>query len=389
MSFPAGADDPDAYWRLLRDGADAIREFPADAPPSGWISPRIGARWGGFLDGVDGFDPQFFGISPREAIAMDPQQQLLLEVAWEAIEDAGQVKERLSGSRTGVYIGVCNTDYAWLQVEHDVPADVHSVTGSSSSVVAGRLSFLLDLQGPSLVVDTACSSATVALHLACQSLRGRECDMALAGGVNLILSPRSSLMISKLDALSPDGRCKTFDAAANGFVRGEGCGVVVLKRLSDALADRDRVLCLIRGSAVNQDGGSAGLTAPNVLAQEKLLREALSAARVSPLSVSYIEAHGTGTPLGDPMEIEALCEAYGGEGGACAIGSVKTNIGHLEAAAGVSGLIKVVLALRHEAILPHLHLAALNPASPSRARASSFPPRSGRGLPPASPAAPP
>ncbi len=361
--FPAGADDPDAYWRLLRDGTDAIREFPAERLPSGVdLSAHRGARWGGFLDGVDGFDPQFFGISPREAIAMDPQQRLVLEVAWEAIEDAGQVKERLSGSRTGVYIGVCNTDYAWLQVEHDVPADVHSVTGSSSSVVAGRLSFLLDLQGPSLVVDTACSSALVALHLACQSLRGRECDMALAGGVNLILSPRSSLMISKLDALSPDGRCKTFDAAANGFVRGEGCGVVVLKRLSDALADRDRVLCLIRGSAVNQDGGSVGLTAPNVLAQEKLLREALSAARVSPLSVSYIEAHGTGTPLGDPMEIEALCEAYGGAGGgACAIGSVKTNIGHLEAAAGISGLIKVVLALRHEAIPPHLHLKALNP----------------------------
>ncbi|XXY48825.1 SDR family NAD(P)-dependent oxidoreductase [Sorangium sp. So ce269] len=362
--FPGGADDPEAYWRLLRDGVDAIREVPADRWPGSPAAEGKGTRWGGFLDRVDGFDAAFFGIAPREAVAMDPQQRLLLEVSVEALENAGQPRARLRGSRTGVFVGVCSSDYAWLQAERGVDGDIYSVTGCSSSVVAGRLSYWLDLKGPSLSVDTACSSSLVALHLACRSLRERECDMAVAGGVNLILSPRSSYWLSKMDALSPDGRCRAFDAGANGFVRGEGCGVVVLKRLSDAERDGDPILALIRATAVNQDGASTGLTAPNVLSQQALIREALESARLSPALVGYIEAHGTGTPLGDPIEAEGLRETYGeprDDGRRCFIGSAKTNLGHLEAAAGAAGLIKVVLALRHEAVPPHLNFRALNP----------------------------
>ncbi|AKQ65466.1 Malonyl CoA-acyl carrier protein transacylase [Myxococcus hansupus] len=363
--FPGGANDPEAYWRLLSGGVDAVREVPADR----WLSStdaaeHKGTRWGGFLDRVDGFDPEFFGIAPREAVAMDPQQRLLLEVAWEALDDAGLPKTRLAGSRTGVFVGVCGNDYAMLQAERDVEGDVYSVIGCSNSVIAGRLSYLLDLRGPAMSVDTACSSSLVALHLASQSLRNRECDAALVGGVNLLLSQRPSSWLSKLTALSPDGRCRTFDSRANGFVRGEGCGVVVLKRLSDALAQGDNVIGVIRASAVNQDGGSTGLTTPNVLSQQALIREALATARVSPRDIGYVEAHGTGTPLGDPIEVEALRETYGArreDDTRCYLGSAKTNIGHLEAAAGIAGLIKVLLALRNEAIPKHLHFQALNP----------------------------
>ncbi|WP_437819494.1 SDR family NAD(P)-dependent oxidoreductase [Sorangium sp. So ce1078] len=363
--FPGGANDPEAYWRILRDGVDAVREVPPDRwRSSADAAEHKGTRWGGFLDRVDGFDPGFFGIAPREAVAMDPQQRLLLEVAWEAIEGAGLPRSRLAGTKTGVFVGVCGNDYAMLQAEAGVEGDIYSVVGCSNSALGGRLAYLLDLRGPTLSVDTACSSSLVALHLACQSLRGRECEIALAGGVNLILSPRPSFWMSKLSALSPDGRCRTFDAGANGFVRGEGCGVVVLRRLSDALADGDPILAVIRASAVNQDGSSTGLTAPNVLSQQALIREALAAAQVPPAAVGYVEAHGTGTPLGDPIETEALRETYGEprpSGLPCFLGSVKTNIGHLEAAAGVAGLIKAVLALRHEAIPRHLHFKALNP----------------------------
>ncbi|MCP3097313.1 SDR family NAD(P)-dependent oxidoreductase [Myxococcus sp. K15C18031901] len=363
--FPGGANDPEAYWRLLSEGVDAVREVPPDRWRSSTdAAEHKGTRWGGFLDRVDGFDPEFFGIAPREAVAMDPQQRLLLEVAWEALEDAGLPKARLAGSRTGVFVGVCGNDYAMLQAERDVAGDVYSVIGCSNSVIAGRLSYLLDLRGPAMSVDTACSSSLVALHLAAQSLRNRECDTALAGGVNLLLSQRPSTWLSKLTALSPDGRCRTFDSRANGFVRGEGCGVVVLKRLSDALAQGDDVVGVIRASAVNQDGGSTGLTTPNVLSQQALIREALVTARVSAADIGYVEAHGTGTPLGDPIEVEALRETYGArreDGSPCFLGSAKTNLGHLEAAAGVAGLIKVLLALRHEAIPRHLHFKALNP----------------------------
>ncbi|WP_437310875.1 SDR family NAD(P)-dependent oxidoreductase [Sorangium sp. So ce388] len=368
--FPGGADDPASYWRLLRDGVDAVTEVP----PSRWtpedtaaVDPgaagQLGVRWGAFLDQVDGFDADFFDISPREARLMDPQQRVLLEVAWEALESAGQDTARLGGSRTGVFVGVYNNDYAVLQLGSR-SSDANSVTGTINSVVAGRLSYLLDLQGPCLVVDTACSSSLVALHLACQSLRQGESSMALAAGVNLLLSPHASLMVARGQALAPDGRCKSFDARANGFVRGEGCGVVVLKRLSDALAAGDRVLALVRGSAVNQDGKSTGLTAPNVLAQQALLRQALADARLAPADVDHVEAHGTGTALGDPIEMEAIKAVYGrgrAEDRPCVVGAVKTNIGHLEAASGIAGVIKTVLALEHEAIPPLLHLRRPNP----------------------------
>jgi acyl transferase domain-containing protein/NADPH:quinone reductase-like Zn-dependent oxidoreductase/NAD(P)-dependent dehydrogenase (short-subunit alcohol dehydrogenase family)/acyl carrier protein len=374
--FPGGADNPEAFWRLLRDGVDAVTEVPSDRwdvdafyDPNPDTPGKTYSRWGGFLDRVDRFDARFFGISPREAVKMDPQQRLLLEVSWEALENAGQVPDRLVNSRTGVFIGSSNNDYLRLQMNlGDLTSiDAYTGTGSAASVSSGRLSYILGLQGPNMAVDTACSSSLVAVHLGCQSLRTKECDLALAGGVNLILSPESSIYFSKLRALSGDGRCKTFDAAANGYVQGEGCGVVVLKRLSDAEADGDGILAVIRGSAVNHDGRSSGLTVPNGLAQQAVIREALAAAGVEPAQVGCVEAHGTGTPLGDPIEIQALAAVMGKgrqEGRKLAVGSVKTNIGHLEAAAGIAGLIKMVLALEHKEIPPHLHANELNPHIP-------------------------
>ena len=370
--FPGGASTPEAFWRLLEGGLDAVTEVPADrwslpaAEDGEGVSPRARAvRWGAFLEGVDQFDPQFFGISPREAILLDPQQRLLLEVTWEALEHAGQVPERLAGSRAGVFVGMSTNDYATLCAAADPDAeDVYEMTGNGHCFPPGRLSYVLGLTGPSLTVDTACSSSLVAVHLACQSLRSGESSLALVAGVNLMLSPSLTEMLSMSGALSPDGRCKAFDAQANGFVRGEGCGVVVLKRLSDALSDGDRVLSLIRGSAVNQDGRSTGLTAPNVLSQQAMLRQALESAQVSAEDVGYIETHGTGTSLGDPIEFEALKAVLGEprrDGSPCVLGAVKTNVGHLEAAAGVAGLIKAVLALEHEAIPTNLHWRTLNP----------------------------
>ncbi|HEY3057491.1 MAG TPA: beta-ketoacyl synthase N-terminal-like domain-containing protein, partial [Chloroflexota bacterium] len=369
--FPGRVDGPREFWQLLRAGVDAVTAVPADrwdadayfdADPS--TPDRMTTRWGAFLNKVDCFDAAFFGISPREASAMDPQQRLLLEVACDALEDAGQDLHRLAGSPVGVFVGMYNTDYAQLQTAGGGVQDVYSALGSSPGVASGRLSFALDLQGPSLVVDTLCSSSLVAVHLAIQSLRNRGSDLALAGGVNLILSPLSTMLTSKLMALAPDGRCKTFDARANGFVRGEGCGIVVLKRLADAVRDADPIWAVIRGSAVNQDGRSSGLTAPNVLAQRSLIRQALADAGLAPSQIGYIEAHGTGTPLGDPIEVEALASVYGEarpDGDVCALGAVKTNLGHLEAAAGVASLMKAVLALKYAAIPPHLHFQHLNP----------------------------
>ncbi|AGP36043.1 type I polyketide synthase [Sorangium cellulosum] len=364
--FPGGGTGPGALWQALRGGVDAIRAIP----PTRWSAEAIpaekhGARWAGLLDAVDGFDARFFGIAPREAASLDPQQRLLLEVAWEALEDAGLPADRLTGSRSGVFMGLATLDYQ-QRVTSLSPEDIDAYcgTGNLASTAAGRLSYVLGLQGPCISVDTACSSSLVAVHLACQSLRGGESELALAGGVSLILSPATMCMVSETQALSPDGRCKTFDAAANGYVRAEGCGVVVLKRLSDAQRDGDRVWAVIRGSAINQDGRSTGLTAPNVLAQQALLRQALESAGVSPAEVGYVEAHGTGTSLGDPIELEALKEVLGqprADGSICAIGSVKTNLGHLEAAAGVAGLIKVVLSLHHRVIPRHLHFRTLNP----------------------------
>ena len=310
---------------------------------------------GGFLDQVDRFEPQFFGIAPREALTMDPQQRLLLEVSWEALEHAGQSPVKLGHTRTGVYVGICSNDYAQLLLEAGNPAlvDMYYASGIAHSIASGRLSYVLGLQGPSISVDTACSSSLVAIHLACQGLRNRECRLALAGGVNVILSPEIFSALSRARMLAADGKCKTFDAAADGFVRGEGCGMVVLKRLDDALADGDRILALIRGSAVNQDGPSSGLTAPNGPSQESVIRDALANGAVNPQDVSYVEAHGTGTSLGDPIEVQALGAVFGPGREAATpllIGSLKTNVGHLEAAAGVSGLIKVVLSLQHREI---------------------------------------
>jgi 3-oxoacyl-(acyl-carrier-protein) synthase/acyl carrier protein len=370
--FPGDADSPEKYWSLLRDGVDAISEVPPDrwdidaffdADPD--APGKMYARHGGFLSNVDRFDAGFFGISPREAVSLDPQQRLLLEVSWEALEHAGLSPDRLMGSRSGVFVGISTTDYAQLFTKMNDPAklDAYMGTGNSLSVAAGRLSYVLGLQGPCLSVDTACSSALVAVHLACNSLRRGECCTALAGGVNLILIPDITINFCRARMLATDGRCKTFDGAADGYVRGEGAGVVVLKRLSDAQADGDRVLAVIRGSAVNQDGRSSGLTVPNGPAQEALIEEALQSAGIASGDVSYVEAHGTGTSLGDPIEMHALKAVFGDRPSddPLVVGSVKTNLGHLEAAAGVAALIKVVLSMQHGEIPPHLHFKALNP----------------------------
>lgn len=378
-----GAVDVEAFWQLLRNGVDAITEVPPDR----WdahalyesqraVPGKTNTRWGGFLRDVDLFDANFFGISPREAAQIDPQQRLLMEVAWEALEHAGYAAGQLGNTQTGVFVGISNSDYARFQFDAHERLDAYVGTGTALSIAANRLSYWLDLRGPSMAVDTACSSSLVAVHMACQSLRVRESEMTLAGGVNLLLLPDMTIALSQAHMMAADGRCKTFDAGADGYVRSEGCGVVVLKRLSDALRDNDHVLALVRGSAVNQDGRSNGLTAPNGPAQQKLLRQALENARVEPRQISYVEAHGTGTSLGDPIEVESLVRVLGeGREQRCALGSVKTNIGHLEAAAGIAGLIKVVLSLQQEQIPPHLHLKKLNPYISLDARLFEIPER--------------
>jgi acyl transferase domain-containing protein/NAD(P)-dependent dehydrogenase (short-subunit alcohol dehydrogenase family)/SAM-dependent methyltransferase/acyl carrier protein len=373
--FPGGAGDPDAFWRLLRDGVDAT----ADVPPDRWdveatfdADPaalgKMYVRRGGFLPRIADFDAAFFEISPREAASMDPQQRLVLEVAWEALEQAGVSTADLAGSATGVFIGATTNDYGHLLAQEGASAlDAYFSTGNALNAIPGRLAYSLGLHGPCLAIDTACSSSLVAVHLACQSLRADECDMAIVGGVNLILVPDVTIAICRARMLAADGRCKTFDAAADGYARGEGCGVVILKRRSDAVAAADRILALIRGSAVNQDGATSGFTVPSGRAQEALIRRALANASVRPTDVGYLEAHGTGTPLGDPIEVLAA-SAVLAKGRAAdrplVLGSVKTNIGHTEAAAGIAGLIKTVLALQHAEIPPHLHLQTPNPHIP-------------------------
>ena len=366
------AGSPEEFWRLLEAGADAVTEIPADRwdlsqyyDPDPASPGKMYCRHGGFLDDVRGFDAPFFRISPREAASMDPQQRILLEVAWEALERAGVNPRSLTGSPTSVHIGVTTRDYTelLLAAADESPLDTYYATGNAPNALAGRLSYFLGLQGPSMVVDTACSSSLVAVHLACQGLRTRESNLAIAGGVNLILSPQLQAAICRANMLSAAGRCRTF-ADADGYVRGEGCGILVLKRLADARRDHDPVLALIRGSAVNQDGASAGFTVPHGPSQQALIRRALEAAKVDPRDVSYLEAHGTGTPLGDPIEVNAALAVYG-QGRSperpLLMGSVKTNIGHLEAAAGVAGLIKVVLALQARTIPAHLHFSRPNP----------------------------
>ncbi len=371
--FPGGADSPASFWELLCDGVDAIREVPRDRwdvdayyDPDPDAPGKSYSRWGGFLDRVDLFDPQFFGIAPREARRMDPQHRLLLEVAWEALENAGQAPSGLAGSQTGVFVGITSTSYAHLQSDL-TSIDAYYLMGGVLNAAAGRISYTLGLQGPCMALDTACSSSLTAIHLACRSLRAGECTLALAGGVNLMLSPELTISMCRNHMLSPDGRCKTFDATANGFVRGEGCGMVVLKRLSDALANRDNILAVVRGSATNQDGFTSGFTVPNKLAQEALIRQALANAGVSPEQVQYVEAHGTGTSLGDPIEMRALAAVFGPNragSNPLFVGSVKTNIGHTESSSGVAGFIKTVLALQHGKIPPHLHFNQPSPYIP-------------------------
>lgn len=369
--LPGGADSPEAFWTLLQEGRDATCEVPADrwdADATHSTDPSAPGksltRRGGFLqERIDGFDAAYFGILPREAERMDPQQRLLLEVAIEAFDDAGQPQEHLRGSRTGVYIASYHNDYAQLQYNDLEAVDARTLTGILHSVLANRLSYVLDLRGPSLSIDTACSSSLVAVHLACQGLRHGETDLAIAGGVSLMLTPELMVSLSKVGFMAPDGRCKTFDELADGFGRGEGCAVVVLKRLSDAVADGDRVLAVVRGSAVNSDGHSTLLAAPNGLAQQAMVREALANAQLEPGRIGFVEAHGTGTALGDPIEVEALAATVGRpapDAGPCYLGAAKANIGHLEAGAGAVGLIKTVLALRHEAIPPQPHFTRLS-----------------------------
>ncbi|MEM7594059.1 MAG: SDR family NAD(P)-dependent oxidoreductase, partial [Cyanobacteria bacterium P01_A01_bin.83] len=349
--FP-GANNPEQFWQLLQSGKDAISKCDR------WEDES----WGGFIDDVDQFDPQFFGITPREAQAIDPQQRLLLEVSWSALEHAAIANNQLAGSNTGVFIGISSSDYSQLRFHYGTDVDAYLGTGNAHSIAANRLSYLLDLKGPSLAVDTACSSSLVALHLASQSLKTGECDRAIAGGVNLMLSPELTQTFTVAGMMAQDGRCKTFDAAADGYVRGEGCGVVILKRLADAQEDGDRILAVIKGSAINQDGRSNGLTAPNGRAQQAVINQALTNANLTPEEISYIESHGTGTSLGDPIEVNSLKAVLGStREQPCYLGSLKTNIGHLEAAAGIAGLIKTVLCLQHEAIPPNLHFQQLNP----------------------------
>ena len=372
--FPGGANDPQSFWQLLCKGKNAASEVPPERwnidtyyDPNPDAPGKMYTRWGAFINNVDQFDPEFFGISPREAASMDPQQRLLLELGWEALENAGQSPAKLRGSRTGIFIGISTTDYLRLQLGSNNSKQLDSTymaTGSASlSVASGRLAYVFDFQGPALSIDTACSSSLVAVHLASKSLLRGESRMALAGGVNLMLSPQLNIALCKSRMLTTGNCCKTFDEKADGYLRGEGCGVVVLKKLSDALADKDNILALIRGSAVNQDGHSNGLTAPNGPTQEEVIQAALLDAGLNPTQVNYVETHGTGTILGDPIEVQALGAAMCKErlkGNRLSIGSVKTNIGHLESAAGIASLIKVVLSLQNKLIPPHLHLKKPN-----------------------------
>jgi acyl transferase domain-containing protein len=372
--LPGGVGSAEDFWTLLSDGASGVVEVPADRwdadayySADHTVPGTICNRVGGFLTSwkPDEFDAEFFNISPREAAGIDPQQRLLLEVAWEALENAGINPHSIRGTQTGVFIGLTTNDYY-----HSVAGklrreqiDAYIPFGNASNFAAGRLSYFLGARGPAVVLDTACSSSLVSIHLACESLRRRETDTALAAGVNLILSPENSIACSRFGMLSADGSCKSFDADANGYVRSEGCGIVVLKRLEDAQRDGDTVLAVVRGSAVNQDGASSGQTVPNGPAQQALMRQALQVARLGPAEVDYIEAHGTGTGLGDPIELDALAEVYGERDGSAplVLGSVKTNLGHLESAAGVAGFIKTVLSLARGHIPKQLNFTKLTP----------------------------
>jgi acyl transferase domain-containing protein/ubiquinone/menaquinone biosynthesis C-methylase UbiE len=369
--LPGNANTPEEFWELLSHGTDAVTETPLSRwdtrefyDPNPATPGKMATRWGGFIDAPEQFDPKFFGIAPAEAVSMDPQQRLLLETSWEALEDAGVAPSSLAGSSTGVFVGICNGDYS--QVALNSPRDkisAYFAPGLSHAVAAGRISYVLGLQGPSMAVDTSCSASLVAVHLACQSLRLGECSAALAGGVNLILNPDITIALSQSRMMAPDGRCKAFSESADGFVRGEGSGMILLKRLPDAIRDGNRILAVIRGSACNQDGRSSGLTAPNGPSQEAVVSTALADAGLNPSDVDYIEAHGTGTSLGDPIEVGALNAVFANrpkDAGSLWVGSVKTNLGHLESAAGIAGLMKLVLSIQHGKIPANLHFERPN-----------------------------
>ncbi len=371
LRFPGNASTPAAFWNILAQGTDTVTETPASRwPIEAYYDPdpdqpgKMYTRHGAYIADPALFDADFFGISPREAAAIDPQQRLALEVSWEALENAGYNPAGLAETNGGVFLALGNSDYGRLAFRHAQSIDAYTSTGNAFSVASGRISYALGFQGPSVALDTACSGSLVAVHLACQSLRAGECGLALAGGVNLILSPEININFSKSRMLASDGRCKTFDASADGYVRGEGCGLLVLKRWSDAQADGDNILALIRGSATNQDGRSGGLTVPNGNAQQAVIRQALANAGVAPDEVDYVEAHGTGTALGDPIEAHALAAVFApgrAPNHPLMVSSAKTNLGHLEAAAGVAGLIKVVLSLQNEQLPRHLHFQRMNP----------------------------
>ncbi|VAW80206.1 Polyketide synthase modules and related proteins [hydrothermal vent metagenome] len=369
--FPGNVSDPESFWELLKQGKDGITDIPEprwnvdeyfNDDPS--VPGKMYTRKGGFISDVDQFDASFFGISPREADNLDPQQRLLTEVSWEALENAACTDQQLKRSKTGVFVGICNGDYA--QKLHDLALEeinAYMASGNAFSMAAGRLSYILGAQGPSLSLDTSCSSSLVAVHLACKSLRDKESNMAIAAGVNNILYPLAYINLSKSQMLAADGRCKAFDEKADGYVRGEGCGVIILKRLSDAIKNKDKILGLIAGSATNHDGPSGGLTVPNGPAQQAVIKSALANAKVTANNISYVEAHGTGTALGDPIELGALGSIFAdshNKKSPLYVGAVKTNIGHLEAAAGIAGLIKTCLSLQKEAIAPHLHFDTPN-----------------------------
>jgi acyl transferase domain-containing protein/NADPH:quinone reductase-like Zn-dependent oxidoreductase/thioesterase domain-containing protein/nucleoside-diphosphate-sugar epimerase len=371
--FP-GAPTLQDYWSLIRDGRSAVCEVPNDRwnvdefyDPTGEMAGKMSVRWAALIDGPDQFDPQFFGITPREAARMDPQQRLLLEVAWEAMENAGRPADQMAGSRTGVFIGIGGTDYSKVCVPYDdyyQHIDAHMGTGNALSISANRLSYIFDFRGPSAAIDTACSSSSLAIHFAVESLRRGESDAALAGGVNMILTPETTIAFSKARMLSPDGVCRPFDAAANGYVRGEGCGLVLLKRLADAERDGDNILAVLRATSVNQDGRTSGISAPNSQSQVACIRAALSQAGLVPEDIDYIEAHGTGTPLGDPIEMQALGQIFG-DGDECGtrpcfVSSVKANVGHMETVSGVAGLTKVVLMMQHGEVAPQANFESLN-----------------------------
>ncbi|HKA43064.1 MAG TPA: polyketide synthase, partial [Burkholderiales bacterium] len=373
--FPGGANDPGAFWDLLRGGVDAISEVPVERwnaarfhHPNAAAPGRMVTRWGGFVENANAFDAAFFGIAPREASCIDPQHRWLLETGWEALEDAGLPPEALAGSRTGVFVGISHSDYPMLQ-RGDAPSiDRYTNIGSALSIAANRLSYLLDLRGPSLAVDTACSSSLVALHLAARSLWSGECDHAVVGGANALLTPEGSIGFSQAHMLSPRGRCRAFDAGADGYVRAEGAAAVLLVPLRTARSLNLQVRALLVGTASNQDGHSiGGLTVPNQDAQEAMIRDVLQSVGADPRDVAYVEAHGTGTPVGDPIEARALAAVLS-DGRATdeplLIGSVKTNVGHLEPASGLAGLIKAVLVLEHRAVPPSLHFEKPNPRLP-------------------------